>query len=701
MAGSSLTFSLFGRDINASSTLERLGTRANTTAADLGRIGATGAKFAALAQGAASAYQVISQLGPAVALVAPAALAGAAAFGTLKLASDQIKKSFSALTPAVAQLKQVAGSNIAPGLTDLVNALKTDIPTVSAGVGSIAEQFSGIASYAASAFSGPLFRGDLATILDRTSQIVANLGGFVVDVGRAFISVGATAAPILGDLSNGLNDVVVRMQQWLFTATKSGQLTQLINNAVTGFKQLFGAVRDVGVGLGSIFSAISGTGGNVLSLIADMAEQFRGLATSAPFLNSIKTIFTAIHAAVGPLIPIIAQLVGVLASALAPIIGALLPPISQFAQILGRQLIALVPQLIPVVVSLATSIGQVLTALTPLLPPLAQLISSLAPLLPIVAQVAVSLVSALVPAIVALLHGLQPVIPVIVAAAQSIGVALGRALQQAAPALVQLIQAVVKLLPPLLPLIPAVARLAVALMPVITLGVRLAAVIATILIPVIAPLVRALVWLATTLTGIVTWATRTVIGWIGGLIGALGKLPGGVASAAGALSRWFSSLPGIVGRAVGGAGTWLWEAGKNLIRGFIGGISSMVSALVGTAMDVARAAVHGVEHFLHIGSPSRVFHQIGIFAGQGLINGLTASQDGARAAGAALAGASIPAAGAFGGGSGGGGTGGLTVNLTINGSVTTLRGQANELAPYVRDAIVRIAKTNGGTSGIR
>ena len=93
------------------------------------------------------------------------------------------------------------------------------------------------------------------------------------------------------------------------------------------------------------------------------------------------------------------------------------------------------------------------------------------------------------------------------------------------------------------------------------------------------------------------------------------------------LWNWFKSIPGVIQVAVAGflawvsvirgflneiparlaaffanAGTWLYNAGRNLIQGFINGIGSMFNSL----RDKAESAARIVTNFLHVSSPAKM-----------------------------------------------------------------------------------------------
>lgn len=54
----------------------------------------------------------------------------------------------------------------------------------------------------------------------------------------------------------------------------------------------------------------------------------------------------------------------------------------------------------------------------------------------------------------------------------------------------------------------------------------------------------------------------------------LGKFVASVSDALAAASRWFSQWPSKVKQAFNGSGTWLWQAGKNIISGLLDGLRS-------------------------------------------------------------------------------------------------------------------------------
>ncbi|WP_279107036.1 phage tail protein [Mobiluncus curtisii] len=86
------------------------------------------------------------------------------------------------------------------------------------------------------------------------------------------------------------------------------------------------------------------------------------------------------------------------------------------------------------------------------------------------------------------------------------------------------------------------------------------------------------------------------------------------------------SLPGKAVAALGNIGQALFNAGKHLVQGFINGIRSMFGAIGAAARDLGSKAMSGVKNVLGIRSPSKVFTEIGVMTGRGMVNGVESMQ---------------------------------------------------------------------------
>lgn len=116
-------------------------------------------------------------------------------------------------------------------------------------------------------------------------------------------------------------------------------------------------------------------------------------------------------------------------------------------------------------------------------------------------------------------------------------------------------------------------------------------------------------------------------------------LANGAANGAGAVWGFLSSIPGRVGGWFGDAASWLYGAGQSIVSGLINGISSMIGAAANAAANLAKSALDSAKSFLGIGSPSKMFHEVGLNVGRGMSGGLDASRSAVAEAASRMAGA--------------------------------------------------------------
>lgn len=82
------------------------------------------------------------------------------------------------------------------------------------------------------------------------------------------------------------------------------------------------------------------------------------------------------------------------------------------------------------------------------------------------------------------------------------------------------------------------------------------------------------------------------------------------------------ALPANLKSIASQAGTWLVQAGRDLINGMINGVKEKAAELANAARGVVQSAVDGAKNLLGIHSPSTVFAEIGHWTVKGLIQGL-------------------------------------------------------------------------------
>lgn len=102
---------------------------------------------------------------------------------------------------------------------------------------------------------------------------------------------------------------------------------------------------------------------------------------------------------------------------------------------------------------------------------------------------------------------------------------------------------------------------------------------------------------------------------INGYINLMRTLPGKALSA-------IMSLKSKITGYFAGAGSWLISAGEDLIRGVISGIGNAIGGGVSAARNAAKRMAQGFADALEIGSPSKVFAEMGKFSVQGYAQGI-------------------------------------------------------------------------------
>lgn len=185
-------------------------------------------------------------------------------------------------------------------------------------------------------------------------------------------------------------------------------------------------------------------------------------------------------------------------------------------------------------------------------------------------------------------------------------------------------------------------------------------------------------------------AVQAILNWFGSLPGMfLGWFRGAYDAAVGALGSllgWLGGLPGRILGALGNIGSWLLNAGSDLISGLWRGIQNMGSWLEGKILGFVKSFVPGpVLQFLGISSPSRLFADIGKWIPAGLAQGIDGAASMASDATGRLAATVADGMSGLAGGNLG------TIGLSGN---TGAYGGANSLAGNNQGPLVHIEQFN-------
>jgi hypothetical protein len=177
---------------------------------------------------------------------------------------------------------------------------------------------------------------------------------------------------------------------------------------------------------------------------------------------------------------------------------------------------------------------------------------------------------------------------------------------------------------------------------------------------------------AAAIVGLLVGAIVIVTGLIVGAIAVLYKLVTALSDAGVAIGQWFKTLGDVS----------LLEIGTNMIQGLVDGIIGAGPKVLESLKGIVNGAISGAEKLLKIGSPSKVFAEIGantaLGMAQGIDSGTGAVQDSVESMVAPPSAPAPAEASATGGGN--------TFNITINAG----SGEATDIADAVKQVLLEV-----------
>ena len=616
----------------------------------------------------------------------PAALAAIAAIkGTLALGLSGVSDGFKAVSEDAATFNE-AIKNLAPnakeflrairaqkgafddlkldvqnrlflGLSDVIQPLaETYLPLASRLFVTIAGSLNNAAREATSfALSGQAV-GKVGTLFDNVRAGVEALSGAFAPAIAGLLdltTVGSTFLPRVGEAIEGASK---RFAEFIRNAAQSGALEDFFNRAIDTLKQLGRIAGNVFGGLGNVMDAARSQGSGLLNTLESITAAFERWTGSTSGQEALKSFFASMKRVVEALGPPFFTLIEVIGRDFIPILADIATIIGPVLKPLFETFGRLLQALRPLIDALAKAFGTALEALTPFFDALGQAITEAMPVLgPIIQDIGeafAQLFEAMVPLAPLFVDLLEAVLPVIPPFLQMIA--------EIMPELIELLQA-------LMPLIRAVADAFIAGLPIFAQIVNFLLNVFVPVIQVVSESIAGLVILVSAvfegIWDVITWwlglvrdffvnvwndITRQVsAAWdaitgffskgIGNALSAVGgfflnlwngfktamsNVASAVATGVGNVVDWFKSLPGRILDTISGLAGQLFQAGINVIKGLLNGLKNAAGAVIDFFKNLIKNAVSSVYSALGIGSPSKVFHQIGLWVGEGMINGL-------------------------------------------------------------------------------
>lgn len=574
--------------------------------------------------------------------------------GAAQSAGTTFKGAMANVKAAFSRLGEKAMTPVLNGLRDIFNAAIPLVDAVTTKLTPVFEQW------------GDLVSNTIAPmIVDAFEKITSVLNG---DSFSGFSNGILAAIPLVGSLVAAMGGTGLL-----------GTIGELLVNIPMVGPALKGLVGDSAL-LGNALKLLGGPVGIVLSLLT-------GLVMISPKLQQTlaqvaETVGSALTGAASTLAPVLQNIFDKCAQAASEIFPVLVECMGQIFETLGTVIAQLAPVAAEILQPLLDCISQLIepltNILTVILPPLTSLLDSV---LSFIGQLFAGIESLLLPIITAVIQGIsdlltkcspwldqlgstfETVMDLIGDTLEVVGGALNQFMSVAGYVIEQVVQFLVSTLE------PAFAAMA----------------------PFISGIVSSVNQVISSIAQIVQGVVNLVAGLISGNWSQVWQSCQQIASGAvGALGGILSGIYNAAMAAVSGAGTWLWNAGSQIIAGLWNGISGAIGGLYNNIRNALSGLVDEAMSALGIHSPSRVFRdKVGKFIPSGIGVGIKQSTpallsdadkmtdalvgrvSGASAAVDVAAGMSL-ASGANGAQGAAGGSGGLSVEDIVYAIVTAL-----------------------------
>jgi phage-related protein len=616
----------------------------------------------------------------------PAALAGIAAIkGTLALGLSGVSEGFKAVAEDATTFNE-AIKNLAPNAQEFLRAiraqkgafddLRLDVQNrlfvgLADAVKPLAEKYLPLASRLFVTIAGSLNNaareatsfalsgqtvGKVGTLFDNLRASVESLSGAFAPAIAALLDITTVGSTFLPRMSDAIAGASNRFAEFIREAAQSGQLEEFFQRAIDTIKQLGRIAGNVFGGLGNVMSAAKSQGAGLLNTLESITQAFQTWTGSTSGQEALKSFFASMKRVVEALGPPFFALIEVIGRDFIPILADIATIIGPVLKPLFETFGRLLQALRPLIDAIASAFGTALAALGPFFDALGEAITDampvLGPLIQEIGEAFAQLFQALVPlapVFVELLEALLPIVPPLI-----------QMVAEIMPELIDLIEA-------LMPLIKALADAFVAALPIITDIVNFLLNVFVPIIEVVSESIAGLVILVTAVfkgiwdavVGFLTlvgefftnvWndITRQVgAAWdaitgffsngIGNALSAVGgffvnlwngfktamsNIGNAVATGVGNVVDWFKALPGRILDTISGLAGQLFNAGLNVIKGLLNGLKNAAGAVIDFFKNLIKNAISSVYSALGIGSPSKVFHQIGVWVGEGMVNGL-------------------------------------------------------------------------------
>lgn len=221
------------------------------------------------------------------------------------------------------------------GIADQINTLnKTYIPVLKTGMTGIATGFNAMGREALIAVGKASSVSQVQTIFTNTSTAVAKMRLTLANAATGFLTLGAAGSAFLPRIGAAIDSAAAKFNSWSQRITSDGSFDRWVNNGITAFKQFGTIIGNIGSIIGSVFGALSASGGGALASFANLTGTVKDFLRSVEGSAALSSFATTVTKAGDAL----SQVLGAALKAVAPIVTALGPALQTLATSIGEHL---------------------------------------------------------------------------------------------------------------------------------------------------------------------------------------------------------------------------------------------------------------------------------------------------------------------------------------------------------------------------
>lgn len=228
----------------------------------------------------------------------------AQAMSQLSPAAQRVVRAIVGLKDEWDSLRNTVQEKLFAGIDKEINDVaRVSFPTLTKGLGLIAEAFNRVFKEIAAVTKSPIFQGNLAVIFEATAQGVDSLNRAVGPLINGFVNLAAAATPFL---LRFIDYVAVALQNFgNFLSSEKGtkKLTAALDRAGKIVGQVFRIVLNLGTALSNVFLAADS--GEFLASLERISQRFKEFTQSAEGEQALQEFFTALGRAATALAEII------------------------------------------------------------------------------------------------------------------------------------------------------------------------------------------------------------------------------------------------------------------------------------------------------------------------------------------------------------------------------------------------------------